>query len=90
MLITKTRIHSIDQYIAPFKKEDGLYVATEISSGNLEHKLKMIGFPILPEGEIVWEHVNQYAGNIQDASELVGQLQKHRFKERGDGYLFHE
>lgn len=213
MLITKTRIHSIDKYIAPFKKEDGLYVATEISSGNLEHKLKMIGFPevdftgvklipksigpvtkfnaegrndllkdlpketyyhdacikdwhgyyhyvdmpgkryqrkhidgpcqevsliaigdknyaisdylpntlegkalithvvnlfleifgvctildkkkcpmvssaplkranwqILPEGEIVWEHVNQYAGNIQDASELVGQLQKHRF-----------
>ena len=41
--------------------------------------LKRANWQILPEGEIVWEHVNQYAGNIQDASELVGQLQKHRF-----------
>jgi len=213
MLITKSRINTIDKYIDPFEKEEGLYVAAEISSGILEQKLKMIGFPevdftgvklipkaigpvtkfnaegrdellknlpmetyyhdacikdwhgyyhyvdmpgkryqrkhidaplqeislitigdknyaisdllsnsqegrdlikhvvnlfleifglceildkdkcpevataklkranwqIIPEGEIVWEHVNQYAGNIQDASELVGQLQKHRF-----------
>ena len=213
MLITKKRINEIDKYIAPFKKEECLYVATEISSGELEKQLKVVGFPmveytgiklmpkaigpvtqfnaegcdellknlpketyyhdacikdwhgyyhyvdmpgkrykrnhiegpcqeislitlgdknyaisdllpntpdgkdlikhvvnlflevfgvctilnknkcpevsavplkranwqILPEGEIVWEHVNQLAGNIQDSSELVGQLQKHRF-----------
>lgn len=213
MLIIKSRINGIDKYIAHFKNEDGLYVATEISSVALENILKSIGFPevdykgiklipkaigpiskfnaegrdellkylpmetfyhdacikdwhgdyhyvdmpgkryqrkhiegpcqeislieiggknyaisdllpntpegkelikhvvnlfleifgrceildknkcpevstvplkranwqILPEGEIVWEHVNQIAGNIQDESELVGQLQKHRF-----------
>ena len=45
MLITKTRINSIEKYIRPFKKEDGLYVATEISSKRLEQKLKTIGFP---------------------------------------------
>lgn len=42
-------------------------------------KLKRANWQIIPEGEIVWEKVNQYAGNIQDASELVRQLQKHRF-----------
>lgn len=41
--------------------------------------LKRANWQILPEGEIVWENVNQLAGNIQDSSELVGQLQKHRF-----------
>lgn len=214
MLITKKRINEIDKYIAPFKKEECLYVATEISSGELEKQLKIIGFPtveyagiklipkaigpvtrfnaegrdellknlpketyfhdacikdwhgyyhyvdmpgkrykrnhiegpcqeislitikgknfaisdllpntpngkdlikhvvnllleifgvctildknkcpevsavplkranwqILPEGEIVWERVNRLAGNIQDSSELVGQLQKYRFR----------
>lgn len=214
MLITKSRINSIEKYIRPFKKEDGLYVATEISTMRLEQKLSTIGFPsidfagvkliprgigpiskfntdgrdiplkhlpmetyyrdayikdwhgdyhyvdipgeryqrkhinaplqeisliaignknyaisdllpntpegkelikhvvnlfleffgvceilnmnkcpevataklkranwqIIPEGEIVWERVNQIAGNIQDPKENVGQLQKYRFK----------
>jgi len=214
MLISKSRVNSIDKYIAPFKNEDGLYVATEINTEVQEQRLKGIGFPsvdltgvkiiprgigpvtrfntegrdiplkhlpmetyyrdayikdwhgdyhyvdipaeryqrrhveapcqeisliaivgknyaisdllpntqdnkerikhvvnmfleifgvceilnknkcpevataklkranwqILPEGEIVWEHVNQIAGNIQDSNELVGQLQKYRFK----------
>lgn len=43
-------------------------------------KLKRANWQILPEGEIVWERVNQIAGNIQDSNELVGQLQKYRFK----------
>lgn len=213
MLITKKRINSIDKYIAPFKHEEGLYVATEISSDEFAKRIKEVGFPevdfsglklvpkavgpitqfntegrdellkdlpmetfyrdacikdwhgdyqyvdipgkryqrkhieapcqeislitiggkyyaisdylpntpdgkelikhvinlfleifgvctildkkkcpavssaslrranwqILPEGEIVWERVNEIAGNIQDASELNGQLQKYRF-----------
>lgn len=45
MLIIKSRIKGIDKYIAPFKNEDGLYVATVISSVALENKLKSIGFP---------------------------------------------
>lgn len=45
MLITKKRINSIDRYIAPFKGEDSLYVATEINSDALEQNLKTIGFP---------------------------------------------
>lgn len=213
MLITKTRIKEVDNYIAPFKNEKGIYIATEINSVSLESKLMMMGFPavdftgikilpraigpvstfnvegrdellknlpketyyhdafikdwhgyyhyveisgkryrrnhidgpcqeislvkigeknyaisdslpntpggkelikhvinlfleifgvctildknkcpevlsaplkranwqILPEGEIVWERVNQIVGNIQDSSELVGKLQKYRF-----------
>ena len=42
--------------------------------------LKRANWQILPEGEIVWERVNQIVGNIQDTNELVGQLQKYRFK----------
>lgn len=214
MLITKSKINSIEKYIRPFKNEDGLYVATEINSKWLEQRIKIIGFPsidfagvkliprgigpisrfnvegrdiplkhlpmetyyrdayikdwhgdyhyvdipgeryqrkhidaplqeisliaignknyaisdllpntpegkelikhvvnlfleffgvceilnknkcpevataklkranwqIIPEGEIVWERVNQIAGNIQDPKENVGQLQKYRFK----------
>lgn len=45
MLITKSRINSIDKYIAPFKKEEGLYVAIEINTKGAELKLKAIGFP---------------------------------------------
>ncbi|MDT3387170.1 MAG: hypothetical protein LIR46_05325 [Bacteroidota bacterium] len=45
MLISKKRINSIDKYIAPFKNEDALYVATRISTGELEDCLKAIGFP---------------------------------------------
>lgn len=41
--------------------------------------VKRANWQILPEGPIVWERVNQFAGNIQDSSELVGRLQKHRF-----------
>ena len=47
MLITKKRINEIDKYIAPFKKEECLYVATEISSGELEKQLKVVGFPMV-------------------------------------------
>lgn len=32
MLINKSRINSIDKYIAPFKKKEGLYVAIEINT----------------------------------------------------------
>lgn len=42
--------------------------------------VKRANWQILPEGDIVWERVNQIAGNIQDSSDLVGQLQKYRFK----------
>ena len=45
MLITKSRINSIEKYISPFKNEEGLYVATEINTVVLEQKLKEIGFP---------------------------------------------
>ncbi|MBO7415513.1 MAG: hypothetical protein J6U22_02950 [Bacteroidaceae bacterium] len=41
--------------------------------------LRRANWQILPEGEIVWARVNELAGNIQDSSELVGQLQIHRF-----------
>ena len=47
MLITKKRIIRIDKYIAPFKEEECLYVATEISSGEFEKKLKVVGFPMV-------------------------------------------
>lgn len=40
MLIIKTRVNDISRYIAPFKKEEGLYIATEINSTSLEHKLE--------------------------------------------------
>ena len=43
-------------------------------------KLKRANWQIIPEGEIVWERVNQIAGDIQDPKENVGQLQKYRFK----------
>lgn len=43
-------------------------------------KLKRAYWQILPEGEIVWERVNQITGGIQDSNELVGQLQRYRFK----------
>ena len=43
-------------------------------------KLKRANWQILPEGEIVWERVNQIAGDIENSNELVGQLQKYRFK----------
>ena len=45
MLITKSKINSIEKYIRPFKNEDGLYVATEINSKWLEQRIKIIGFP---------------------------------------------
>ena len=45
MLISKSKVNAIDKYIAPFSKEDGLYVATAINSKSLEQKLKEIGFP---------------------------------------------
>lgn len=45
MLITKSRINSIEKYMAPFKKEEGVYVTTEINTKGLEQKLKEIGFP---------------------------------------------
>lgn len=45
MLITKKRINNIDVYIAPFEKEEGLYVATAINTKVLDHNLKTIGFP---------------------------------------------
>ena len=43
-------------------------------------KLKRANWQIIPEGDIVWERVNQIAGNIQDPKENVGLLQKYRFK----------
>lgn len=43
-------------------------------------KLKRVNWQIIPEGEIVWERVNQIAGDIQDPKENVGLLQKYRFK----------
>lgn len=43
-------------------------------------KLKRANWQILPEGEIVWERVNQIAGNIQSPNVLIGQLQRFRFK----------
>ena len=53
---------------------------------------RRVNWQILPEGEIVWERVNKFAGNIQDSKELAGQLQKYRFttiiKHRPDEFYY--
>lgn len=43
-------------------------------------KLRRANWQILPEGEIVWERVNQILGGGQRQNALVGQLQRFRFK----------
>lgn len=45
MLIIKSRVNAIEKYIAPFKIEEWLYVATVIDSWRKEQTLKRIGFP---------------------------------------------
>ena len=42
--------------------------------------LRRANWQILPEGDIVWERVNHFIGDINNPNESIGKLQKFRFK----------